>query len=264
MSQLNDLPHAVLQFYATAPVPLQLPARAGWRARRSPRPSHLIDNDLYSELVRLGFRRSGIFTYRPYCDDCRACVPVRIPVREFEPSRYQRRATAEARRASRATALGLRFRAEHYALYLRYQARAPRRRRHGPGQPRAVLALPAAEPRQHAAGRVSRRGEARDGEHRRRPGRRAVVGLHVLRPGARRARASAPTTSSGRSSSAARSACPTSTSATGSATAARWPTRRSSGRSRAWSTACGAGSATARSTAEAARPGRPRRHDPRR
>ncbi len=54
-------------------------------------PRQTISPELYSYLSQMGFRRSGDHVYRPHCARCKACMPSRVPVGEFERSRSQSR-----------------------------------------------------------------------------------------------------------------------------------------------------------------------------
>lgn len=72
-------------------------------------------------LTQAGFRRSHDIVYRPACPACQACVPVRVPVARFAPSRSQRRCLRRNKDFT-VTLEPPAVTAEHYALFQRYQA----------------------------------------------------------------------------------------------------------------------------------------------
>jgi arginyl-tRNA--protein-N-Asp/Glu arginylyltransferase len=74
---------------------------------------------VYHHFMDAGFRRSGKLVYQPVCRGCRACVPLRVPVGSFKPSKSQRRC---ARRNGDLAVIAdvPRATAEKFELYRRY------------------------------------------------------------------------------------------------------------------------------------------------
>lgn len=119
MSNPKEIPFQSLQFYATAPYPCSyLPERSA--RSQVATPPQLINAALYDQLINMGFRRSGLFTYRPYCDNCQACIATRIPVNSFKATRSQQRAWRKYQSMD-IRILPLEYSNEHFELYQHYQ-----------------------------------------------------------------------------------------------------------------------------------------------
>lgn len=76
---------------------------------------------IFDTMTRAGFRRSHNFAYRPACQTCQACVPVRVPVERFKPSRSQRR-SARQNTELQVSMKPVSATAEQYSLFVRYLA----------------------------------------------------------------------------------------------------------------------------------------------
>lgn len=76
---------------------------------------------IYSELIRQGFRRSGDEVYSPHCPDCSACIPARLNVSEFSPSRSQKRCLQKNINTQVVVKPPV-FDKAHYEMFLRYQS----------------------------------------------------------------------------------------------------------------------------------------------
>ncbi len=109
-----------IQFYVTAPYPCSYLSHQLAQSLIAT-PQHLVDAHQYSGLIQQGFRRSGSFVYRPHCENCNACIPVRLPVHAFKPTRSQKRAF-KAHNTLEVSIHDIGFEQEHFALYQLYQA----------------------------------------------------------------------------------------------------------------------------------------------
>ncbi|KAF0230891.1 MAG: arginine-tRNA-protein [Beijerinckiaceae bacterium] len=115
---MTEHPRNTPQFFLTSPSTCPyLPERQERKVF-----THLVGKralQLNEILTQGGFRRSQSIAYRPACDGCRACVSVRVLVREFEPSRgFRRILAANADLAARM--VSAQATAEHYSLFRRY------------------------------------------------------------------------------------------------------------------------------------------------
>ncbi|PPC86066.1 MAG: arginyltransferase [Methylotenera sp.] len=120
MSLPNEQPLHKLQFYVTTPYKCgYLPNKLAQSLIASPQ--HLIDANIYNGLITQGFRRSGKFAYRPHCENCRACIAVRLVLSEFTPTRSQKRAHKQHSDLT-AQILPLHFNQQHFELYESYQS----------------------------------------------------------------------------------------------------------------------------------------------
>lgn len=120
MSKPSESIFRHLQFYTTASYPCSyLP---GHMARSEvAAPAHLVDDAAYSRLIEQGFRRSGLFTYRPSCGECHACIPIRVDARRFQRDRTQRKLWHHMQIRLTARCSPLHWDPEHFELYQRYQ-----------------------------------------------------------------------------------------------------------------------------------------------
>lgn len=82
----------LLQFYLSGPLPCPyLPGKVERKLFTRLTGEEDTDTEINSTLTRAGFRRSHDIVYRPACNECNACIPVRIPVHTFKASRSLKR-----------------------------------------------------------------------------------------------------------------------------------------------------------------------------
>lgn len=120
MSNPHDFIPPELMFYASAPHACSyLEGQEAVTLFADPKAT--MTTALYSALSELGFRRSGEYVYTPRCPRCDACLPARIPVSRFTPSRSQRR-NLKQNADLEVSVLSTEFRPTHFDLYQRYIA----------------------------------------------------------------------------------------------------------------------------------------------
>ncbi|MBF0236132.1 MAG: arginyltransferase [SAR324 cluster bacterium] len=87
---MTTLPETTVPLYHTINGPCPYRSEGTWENL-----SFFMDNlsaESYEALLNQGFRRSGCSIYHPVCKNCNMCLPLRVNVHSFQPTRGQRRA----------------------------------------------------------------------------------------------------------------------------------------------------------------------------
>ncbi len=75
----------------------------------------------FDDILSRGFRRSGVVQYVPECPGgCTECVPIRVPVADFKPSKSQRRVWKRCEGEFSVRFLPPSYSDEHFTLYNRH------------------------------------------------------------------------------------------------------------------------------------------------
>jgi arginine-tRNA-protein transferase len=88
----------------------------------------LIGGSHYRQLLDRGYRRSGMYLYRPVCRMCRQCQVIRVPVAAFSRNKEQRRVWRRGQEKFTFVLAPPAYtpeKAQLYERYLRFQHDAP-------------------------------------------------------------------------------------------------------------------------------------------
>ena len=84
-------------------------------------PPKALSQEKFSNLIASGYRRSGSYTYRPICENCSKCLPIRIPTRTFLPNKTQKKIYKNLKSTLTAKISPLEYSNAAFLLFKNYQ-----------------------------------------------------------------------------------------------------------------------------------------------
>lgn len=97
----------------------------------------LPDATHFDDLLARGYRRLGQVFYLPACGECQECLPIRVPLADFSPSRSQRRLWRRSAERFEVRLLPPAFDEEHFELYHRHSLHVSQE--NTPGEPESYV-----------------------------------------------------------------------------------------------------------------------------